>query len=227
LRLAQQAISLDPNFSAAYGLILDSYVKLRDAGWMTIDDIATEGKQYAFRAIEVGADDAYTLARASNFFSTVLNDLETADVIADQAIAVNPNLSEAWRMRGYASAFLGRYEPALEQFHYAMRLNPLDPQIYFVETGLGWANFFLRRFEVALSWAAKSMARNKNFEGALAVAIGSYAMLGRIADAQMMRARWREAGFPPATITQIRKRMRHFRDFELYLEACRIIGTPE
>jgi hypothetical protein len=52
-------------------------------------------------------------------------------------------------------------------------------------------------------------------------------MLGRIADAQMMRARRAEAGFPPSTMTQIRKRMRHFRDFELYLEACRIIGTPE
>src|SRR5262249_27505892 len=41
LRLARQVISLDPNFSAAYGLILDCYAKLRDAGWMTIDDVAT------------------------------------------------------------------------------------------------------------------------------------------------------------------------------------------
>jgi hypothetical protein len=71
------------------------------------------------------------------------------------------------------------------------------------------------------------MARNKNFGGSIAVAMASYAMLGRIADAQMMRARRAEAGFPPSTMTKIRKRMRHFRDFELYLEACRIIGTPE
>jgi hypothetical protein len=57
----------------------------------------------------------------------------------------------------------------------------------------------------------------------------SYAMLGRIADAQMMRARRLEAGFPSLTITQIRKRLAHFEqeDIELYLEACRIIGMPE
>jgi hypothetical protein len=61
----------------------------------------------------------------------------------------------SWRQRGMVSTFLGRYEPALEQFHDAMRLNPLDPQIYLLEMGLGWANFFLRRFEVALSWATK------------------------------------------------------------------------
>src|SRR5262249_5885979 len=133
LRLARQAISLDPNFSAAYGLILDCYVQQRDSGWITEDDLAAEGKQYALRAIEVGADDAYTLARAANFFALVLKDVVTADVIADQAIAVNPNLSEAWRMRGYISSYLGRHEPALEQFHHAMRLNPLDPQTYLVE----------------------------------------------------------------------------------------------
>jgi adenylate cyclase len=229
LRLAQQAISLDPNFSAAYGLILDCYVQQRDSGWITEDDLAAEGKQYALRGVEVGADDAYTLARAANFFALVLKDVGTADVIADQAIAVNPNLSEAWRMRGYISSYLGRHEPALEQFHHAMRLNPLDPQTYLVEAGLGWANFFLRRFEVALSWVTKSMARNNNYGGAMSVAMISYAMLGRIADAQMMRARRLEAGFPSLTITQIRKRLAHYRqeDIELYLEACRIVGTPE
>jgi TolB-like protein len=151
LRLARQAISLDPNFAAAYGLILDCYGKQIDQAWITVDDAAAEAKQYALRAVEVGADDAYALARAAHFFSRVLWDNGTGDVIADQALAVNPNLSEAWRMRGWISVYLGRHEPALEQFHYAMRLNPLDPQIYLVEAGLASANFFLRRFEIALS----------------------------------------------------------------------------
>jgi hypothetical protein len=46
-RLARQAISLDPNFAAAYGLILDCYINLRDQGWVTSDDIAAQAKQYA------------------------------------------------------------------------------------------------------------------------------------------------------------------------------------
>jgi TolB-like protein/class 3 adenylate cyclase len=229
LRLARQAISLDPNFAAAYGLALDCYIGQEELGWITNDDVAAEGKQYALRAIEVGADDAFALARAANFFGRNLGDTGTADAIVDQAIAVNPNLSVAWRMRGWISAYLGQHEAAIEQFQYAMRLNPLDPEIYLVESGLGWANFFLRRFEVALSWATKALARQKNYVPAIANAMASYAMLGRIPDAQMIVARRREAGFV-WTISESRKRLaKIFRqeDIELYIEACRIAGVPK
>ena len=176
----------------------------------------------------MGADDAFALARAASFFGGVLKDVGTADVIVDQAIAVNPNLSVAWRMRAWVSVFLGQHEPAIEQFQYAMRLNPLDPQIYLTETGLAYPNFFLRRFEIALSWATKALARQRNFGTAISIAIVSYAMLGRIADAQMMVARWREIGFV-MTISEIRKWLADYRqeDVEFYIEACRIAGVRE
>ena len=229
LRLARQAISLNPDFAAAYGLILDCYAKQREQGWITDDDFAAEGKQYALRAIEVGADDAYALSRAALYFAYQF-DVSTSDVIVDQAIAVNPNSPEAWRMRGLTSIFLGRHEPALEQYHYAMRLNPLDPQMHLAEVGLASANFFLRRFEVALSWATKSLARQNNFAPAVSMAMISYAMLGRIADAQTMLARRRETGLP-MTISQIRKRIQYQfqrqEDVELYIEAFRLAGVPE
>ena len=135
----------------------------------------------------MGADDAFALTRAAHFFAVALKDAGTADVIVDQALAVNPNLSEAWRYRGWISAFLGRHEPAVEQFQYSMRLNPLDPQTYLTEHGLASTNFFLRRFEIALSWANKLMARQKNYPMFVRSAMVSYAMLGRIADAQAMR----------------------------------------
>lgn len=226
LRLARQAISLDPNFAAAYGMALDCYIGQEELGWITYDDVAAEGKQYALGAIEVGADDAFALARAANFFGRNLGDTGTADVIVDQAIAVNPNLSLAWRMRGWISAYLGQHEAAIEQFQYAMRLNPLDPDIYLVESGLAWANFFLRRFEVALSWATKALAHQKNYVPARAIATASYAMLGRIPDAQMMLARRRVV----MTISESRKRIaKMFRqeDVELFVEAYRIAGVPE
>jgi TolB-like protein/class 3 adenylate cyclase len=224
LRLARQAISLDPNFAAAYGVALNCYTQRRDEGWIKDDDVA-EGKQYAVRAAELG-DDAYALSRAALFFAGILKDAGTADAIVDQALAVNPNLADAWRNRGWISAFLGRHEPALEQFHYAMRLNPLDPEIYRAEAGLAVANFFLRRFEIALSWATKSLSRRKTYAAALRVAMQSYAMLGRIADAQMMQARMREAGM---TFAQTKKYMAYQRqeDVELYFEAYRIAGVHE
>jgi len=227
LRLARQAISLDPKFAAAYGLALACYAQRGDEGWLKDDDVA-EGKQYALRAVEVGADDAFALSRAGFFFAYQLKDTGTADVILDRAIAVNPNLSVAWRLRGFIDVYLGRHEPALEQFHYAIRLNPLDPEIHKVEYGLALANFFLRRFEIALSWITKSLARQKNFAPAQRFALVSYAMLGRIADAQMMQARLVEAGID-LTISQLKKRIPYQRqeDVDLFIEALRMAGVPE
>ena len=68
LRLARQAISLDPQFAAAYGVALACYTPRIEDGWITDDDVA-EGEQYALRAVEVGVDDAFALSRAALFFS--------------------------------------------------------------------------------------------------------------------------------------------------------------
>ena len=227
LRLARQAISLDPNFAAAYGVATACYDQRYQQVWITDDDIA-EGKYYASRAVELG-DDAFALSRAAHFFGVVLKDAGAADTIVDQALALNHNLSEAWRIRGFVSTYLGRHEPAIEQFYYALRLNPLDPQIYYLEAGLAQANFYLRRFEVALSWATKSMAHHKkNYVAPVRLAMASYAMLGRIADAQMMQARMRETG-ADLTISFRRKQIPFQRqeDVDLDLEALRIAGVPE
>src|SRR5262249_33724152 len=165
LQFARQAISFDPNFAAAYGVALACYTQRSDENWLKDDDVA-EGKQYAVRAVETGADDAFALASAAQFFNLILKDPETADAIVDNAVAANDNSSEARRIRRWVSLSLGQHEPAIEHFEHAMRLNPLDPQIHHLEHGLAQANFFLRRFETALSWATKSMARQKNHDPA-------------------------------------------------------------
>jgi tetratricopeptide (TPR) repeat protein len=186
-----------------------------------------EGKQYALRAVELGADDAFALTRAAHFFGLVLKDPRTADALVDQALAVNPNLSDTWRIRGFISLYLGEHERAIEHFQYTMRLNPLDHRNLFTEHGLGSGNFFLRRFEIALSWATKSLARQKT-PGAERLAMVSSAMLGRKADAEMMQARLREGG-ADMTIAELKKWMPYQRreDVELYLEACRTAGVTE
>lgn len=162
------------------------------------------------------------------FFAFVLKEAGTADAIADQAIAVNPNLAEAWRIRGFISSHAGRHDAAIEQFQYAMRLNPLDPQIYIAEHGLAVANFHLHRFDIALSWATKSMARQKNYVPPVRFAMMCYAMLGHIDEAHVMRARLRELG-ADMTLSQLKNYMPYKRreDVEGYSEAFRLAGVPE
>jgi TolB-like protein/class 3 adenylate cyclase len=229
LRFAQQSISLDPNFAAAYGVALTCYSIQREEGWADPGRLFAEGKHYALRAVSLGADDAFALARAANFFATTVKDTETGDAIINRAIAVNPNHFEAWRVRGWISLWAGQHEPAIDQFHNSMRLNPLDSRREATECGLAAANLFLGQFEIAVSWVIKSLAHHRTYAPALRVGVASYAMLGRIAEAQAMHARLRETGALPFTISQIEKWIPYRRreDFDLFVEAYRIAGVPE
>ena len=147
------------------------------------------------------------------------------DAIVDQALVVNPNLAEAWRIRGWISIFLGQHEAAALQFQRAMRLNPLDPEINKSEFGMAQANFLLHRFEIAFSWASKSLARQKSYALVELYAMASLAMLGRVADAQ---AKLRASGIT-LTISRVRKRipLQRQQDVDLLIEAYRLAGMLE
>ncbi len=228
LRLSREAIALDPKFATAYGVALACYTRRKDRlGWLDEDQIA-EGKLFAQRVVEIGGDDAFALSRAAYFFAFILKEAGTADTIVDQATTVNPNLAEAWNIRGLISSIAGKHDVAVEQFQKAMRLNPLDPQIYVAEHGLAVANFFLRRFDISLSWAIKSMARQKNYVPPVRFAMMCYAMLGRVDDARTMRARLRELN-ADMTLSQLKNYMAYERseDNELYSEAFRVAGVSE
>ena len=64
---------------------------LREEGWADREQLFAEGKHYALRAVELGADDAFALARAASFFGTTARDTDTGDAIVNRAIALNPN----------------------------------------------------------------------------------------------------------------------------------------
>jgi TolB-like protein/class 3 adenylate cyclase/tetratricopeptide (TPR) repeat protein len=227
LRLAQQSISLDPNFAAAYGVILGCYGVLREEGWGDRERLFAEGKHYALRVVALGADDALALARAANFFASTAKDTDTGDAIVNRAIALNPNQVDAWRIRGWIRLWAGQHERALDDFNTAMRLNPLDPRHEATECGLAAGNLFLGHFEIAVSWVIKSLASHSTYAPALRVGVAAYAMLSRIAEAQAMYARLRELGAPPLTISQIEKWIPYKRreDFEMFVKAYRIAGV--
>ena len=229
LRLAQQSISLDPNSASAYAVVLGCYGVLREEGWADRERLFAEGKQYALRAVELGTDDAFALARAANFFGTTAKDTDTGDAIVSRAIALNPNQADAWRIRGWIRVWAGQHEQAIDDFNNAMRLNPLDSRREASECGLAAANLFLGQFEIGVSWVIRSLASRSTYAPALRVGVASYAMLGRITEAQAMHARLCETGAPPRTISEIEKWIPYKRreDFDLFVKAYRIAGVPE
>jgi TolB-like protein len=228
LRLAKQAIELDPGFAAAYGLATHSYMQRKIAGWKFDDNQVSESKYYALRAVELGADDAYALAIAAQYYGFVLKDADTADAIISQALALNPNLFIACFLRGWISSWMGQHEAAVKQFHHAIRLSPIDPQMFLAEGGMAIALLFLHRFDEALTWNTRALARYPNYLPGLRYSPVMYAMQGRLAEARSMLARLRQLG-GYLSIAELKEYLSYKRpeDVALIVEGYRLAGETD
>jgi TolB-like protein/Tfp pilus assembly protein PilF len=225
LKFAQRAIELDPNSAAAHALAAHCYMQRKIAGWKFDDNQASEGKRYAIRAVELGADDAYALAYAAQYYGFVLKEFDTADALISQALAVNPNLFVACLLRGWISSWMGEHEAAVEQFHHAIRLSPIDPQMFLAEGGMAITLFLLHRFDDALAWNTRALARYPNYLPGLRYSPAMYAMQGRMAQARNMFDRLRQLGCY-LSIAELREYLSYKRpeDIALIVEGYRLAG---
>ena len=145
LRLFYKALELDPDFSAAYGMAAWCFVRRRVNAW-TVDrkQETTEASRLARRAVELGKDDAVALCGGANALAVIGHDFDAADDFIERALLLNPNLAAAWSVGGWVKIYIGEPEVAIEYEARAMRLSPLDPFSYVMQTGTAFAHFFRR-----------------------------------------------------------------------------------
>jgi tetratricopeptide (TPR) repeat protein len=96
---------------------------------------------------------------------------------------LNSNSAEAWRFGGWVKSWFGEPEAAIEHFARAMRLDPLDPRIGGMRSGVAHAHFFAGHYGEAARWATLALNDNPNFQPALRIAAASNAMAGRLEQA--------------------------------------------
>ena len=230
LRLFNNAIQLDPEFGSAYGHAASCYVWAKTNGWISVtaSDIA-EVTRLAQRAIELGKDDAITLAASGWVLAYVVRDLELGAALIDRALVLNSNLAEAWNWGGWVKNFLGEPEPAIERFARAIRLSPLDPRMTAMRAGTAHAHFFLGRYDEAALWAAMALQDNPDLQLGLRIAAASNAMAGRPQQAHKAMARLRQLN--PAlrvfTLKDMQGPYRRAEDLSRYQEGLRQAGLPE
>ena len=157
LRLFYKAIELDPEYASAYAMAAWCHLWRKVNGWM--NDRAremAEGTRLARRAVELGKDDAVALTRAGSALAHLAGDLDGGVALLDRAKMLNPNLAAAWFLGGFVRVWRGDPDGAIAHFTQAMRLSPLDPEMYRMQAGMAVAHLFAGRFDEASSWAAKS-----------------------------------------------------------------------
>lgn len=229
LALFYKAIEIDPDFASAHAMAAWCYTWRKINGWMSdrVQEIA-EGARLARRAVEVGKDDAVALARGGHALGFLVGDLDSGLAFTDRALLLNSNLAAAWVLSGLLRFYRGETDVAIEHLARAMRLSPLDPTLYQMQVGTGFAHLLAGRFDDASSWAEKAFREEPNYLPAAAVTAASHALAGRLEEAREAMARLRQID-PALRLSNLKDwfPIRRPDHFAKWAEGLRKAGLPE
>ena len=229
LQLFNSAVELDPGFSSAYGMAAYCYVWRKTNGWMT-DPVqeTSEASRLAFRAVELGSDDAIALCRAGYALGYVVGDLDRGAALIDRALALNPNLAVGWYASGRIRGYLGEPDLAIEHVERAMRLSPLDMQTARMQAAAAFAHFLAGRYDDASSWAQRALQARPSYPSAVRLVAASSALAGRSEEARQAVERLRQVD-PTLRVSNLKDRLplRRPDDLTRYQEGLRKAGLPE
>lgn len=229
LRLLYKAIERDSEYAAAYAMAAWCHLWRKINGWM--NDRAremAEGTRLARRAVELGKDDAVALTRAGSALSHLAGDLDGSVALLDRAKMLNPNLAAAWFLGGFVRVWRGDPDGAIAHFTQAMRLSPLDPEMYRMQAGMAAAHLFAKRFDEASSWAAKSFRDLPTFLLVVAFIAASHALAGRTDEARRAMQHLRQLD-PTLRISNLTDYLpiRRPQDLATFSDGLRKAGLPE
>jgi tetratricopeptide (TPR) repeat protein len=229
LPLFYRAIDIDPDFASACGMAAQCYFWRKINGWMAdrAYEIA-EGARLARRAVELGEDDAVALTRGGHSLAHLAGDLDAGIAFIDRALALNPNLATAWYLGGTLRAFRGEPEVASEHLAHAVRLSPLDPEMFRMQIGLAFAHFAAGRIDDASRWAEIALRALPSFLPAISITAASYAHADRMEEARCAMQRLREHD-PTLRVSNLKEWIpwRRAEDFARWTEGLRKAGLPE
>ena len=229
LRLTRHAVEIDPGLAAAYALGAYCYVQRKIFGWTTdADQDLNDTRRLARRAIELGGDDPTVLVRAGQAMAAVLYELDDGAALVSRALELNPNLAIARYTVGWEHIRRGDIDAGLREFYAGERLSPMDPFLFFMQTGIASAHFLIGRYEEGSLWAKLAVLNRPNYLNAQFILAACQAMSGRIDEARMFGARLMEArpALRASTIAHKFARIYRPEHLEMIGRACHIMGVP-
>jgi adenylate cyclase len=226
-RLTNEALSIDPGFTLAKAL--GAYIRSISVSqcWHEPDDVRVAVRM-AREVLAETRDDPTSLRFAAQVVAYSARDYETALGAIERSLSLNPNSAQGYTGGGWVNAHASRPLVAIEHFHRAMRLSPVDPEKGIALSGIGMSYLMLERYGEALEWGEKALREMPNYGSSHRVVINALVHLGRLEEAKAAAARLMEA-FPSYTLS-LQRQINPWRDKvfgERYIEAMRIAGVPE
>jgi len=157
VRCLEQALALDPTYSAAMALAAHCHGERIHNGWARDGpDETSKGARLAARALERGRDDSNVLWMVAHATLRLGMDRERAKELAYGSLGLNPNSAIAMTIAGLTEVMSGNPGKTLELSQRAQRLSPRDPRAWFIQAVRSLAYLTNGEFEEAASTAKKS-----------------------------------------------------------------------
>ena len=224
--LYRQAITIDPQFWAAWGGLGGTYFQQARFKW--VDD-----PQAAWKQVEVIGKKIVSADETNEWGLHLLAVLherrkkyDEAFKLRKKAVQFNPNNPEAIASLGWMLTTVGKAKEAVDVIKQAIRLSPYYPPWYLLY--LGRAHYVLEEYDEAIVVLEKLLERRPTWSRSRAYLACTYAQLGRIQEAKA-EITYIVDTEPEWTVTKIAQN-EHFNDpaiIERYTDLLRQLGLPE
>jgi TolB-like protein len=222
--LLEKAISIDPNYGQALGVLAASHAFSAHMGWSDMLTTMPIARKAALEAIQADSEDPWAhYALGCVYLHTRRFDYSLAEF--ELALNLNPNFSLARGYYGLALAYCGRWEQADEAARRALKLSPRDPFAAVYSGIAAYALFVGHNYAEAIRFAKEALRERADFVGAHRVLTAAAAMAGQVEVAAAALEQLR-AVQPNISLAWIAREMPIERDAdrEHYLEAFRRAG---
>jgi len=222
--LLEKAISIDPNYGQALGVLANSYMFTAHMGWADMATATPIAERAALAAIRADSEDPWAHHALGSVY-LIKRRFDDSLAEFELALRLNPNFSLTQGYYGLALSYCGRWEEADLAARRAIRLSPRDPFSAVYYGIAAYAQFVGRNYEEAIKLAREALRQRGDFVGAHRVLTAASAMAGQVDAAKSALEDLRRAQ-PNISLAWIAANMpiRHDAERKHYVEAFRRAG---
>lgn len=226
IELLARAMEQDPGYALATALAAWAHIQ------RVVYHFAAEPRQERARSIELVqkaralSGDATVLAVLGNAL-TLLNELDTADLVVRKALSLDGGSAWAWSRSGWIDAYRGDSESAVERFKIALDLAPQDPLAFNNMVGIGCAYFTAGNYVEAARWQQRGLMEHPSAIWVHRTLCPAYVLGGAKPEARRSLQALRQQ-YPGLTVSEVQRGMPPLPETycNLVVEALHEAGLP-
>jgi TolB-like protein/Flp pilus assembly protein TadD len=181
-QLAEEAVSLDPNYASAYGAL--AYATIAEV-WLDLSKNPQESLKQSMELLKkaIALDESFATARSALGYSLVMaRRYDEGLAQAERALELEPTSADIIYRYATILLFIGRGEEAIPFFKSAIRLNPKPPNKYIRHLASAYRD--TGRYEEAIALVKKVIEREPRDIISHIILTATYSMAGREEDAR-------------------------------------------